>query len=341
MTPPLPRQPGLDLARALALCGMVLVSFHLASASSDLSGWLDRLIAMFQGRPAALFVTLAGLGIGLGSKGMRWRQAAARTARRGLFLLILGLANTLLFPADILHFYGAFFLIAALCLRLPSSLLLMVVMGLADLFVTLLFVFDYPAGWRWQDLSYPGFWQPLGFARNLLFNGWYPVVPWLAFLLLGLWLSRFDLASPRVRGLLLTGGVAAAVLAKAGSLLLSALFPAWDSLFALEPMPPLPLFLLSAAGIACALIALCLLLGESVALRALLPMGRQTLTLYLLHLPFVSLLTELDATAWQSLLAASLWLWLAARAAEWWQRHHGRGPLEALMRRLCDRRMPQ
>lgn len=342
------RLEGLDLARALALCAMVLVNFHLAmGAPQGQPGWLTALFSALEGRSAATFVMLAGVGLGLGTRRMAWGAAAAHTARRGLFLLGLGLLNVLLFPADILHYYGVYFLLAALCLRLPSSLLVMLAMGLADLFVTLIFLFDYQAGWRWADLSYPEFWQPVGFARNLLFNGWHPVVPWFAFLLAGLWLSRQPLGERRTQWRMVLGGSLAALLAKGSSLTLSALFPAWASLFALAPLPPLPLYLLFAGGAACALIGLCLLLMGSAwrppALGLLLPMGRQSLTLYMAHILLgmgaLEALGWLQGKApWQVLLAALLYLLAAALFARQWERRFGRGPLERLMRRLCDRR---
>ena len=341
------RLEGLDLARALALCGMVLVNFRLAMGATTGPGWLLDALTALEGRSAAIFVMLAGIGLGLGTRRLPFGDAAAHTVRRGLFLLALGLLNVLIFPADIIHYYGVYFLIAALCLRLPSSLLLVLALGLADLFVTLLFVLDYQAGWHWEDLSYSGFWQPTGFVRNLLFNGWHPVVPWLAFLLVGLMLSRQPLGERRIQWRLVLGGAATALLAKGSSLALSALFPTWASLFALAPLPPLPLYLLFAGGIACALIGGCLLLmgcaRPPALLAALLPMGRQTLTLYMAHILIgMGILEEMGwlegKGLWQMLLAAGLYLVAAGLFAARWEARFGRGPLESLMRHLCDAR---
>ena len=51
--------------------------------------------------------------------------------------------------------------------------------------------------WRdkvwYQDISYEGIATPAGFARNLFFNGWHPVLPWLSFLLFGMVLGRLEL----------------------------------------------------------------------------------------------------------------------------------------------------
>ena len=58
-----PRVPGLDLARAGAILGMVLVNFHLvvAGGAGD-PEWLQSAVASLQGRAAATFVVLAGVG---------------------------------------------------------------------------------------------------------------------------------------------------------------------------------------------------------------------------------------------------------------------------------------
>ena len=59
------RLEGLDLARFLAFAGMVLVNFDIVLRQPNLSEpWL---IDLAQGRAAALFVVLAGIGFALGS----------------------------------------------------------------------------------------------------------------------------------------------------------------------------------------------------------------------------------------------------------------------------------
>ncbi|CAJ1890421.1 hypothetical protein LMBIIBHN_03687 [Aeromonas salmonicida] len=280
------RLEGLDLARAMALLGMVLVNFRIAMGV--LTGgpdWLKAMLDALEGRSAASFVVLAGIGLGLSTRKLSWPTAMQHTAKRALFLLILGLLNYLVFPADIIHYYAVYFLLGACCLRLPSLWLLSLILLLAAGFVILLFHFNYDQGWQWHSFSYPEFWTLNGFVRNLLFNGWHPVVPWLGFLLYGLWLSRQALANASVQRWLLAGGVGAMVLAKGLSLWLLTLFPQPElaPLLATGPIPPAPLYLLFGMGAASTLIALCLWLGRALPTarwwRVWLPVGRQTLTL--------------------------------------------------------------
>ena len=65
--------------------------------------------------------------------------------------------------------------------------------------MVLLATLDYEAGWDFETFTYFGFWTAAGQVRHLFFNGFHPVVPWLAFLLVGMWLGRQDLRDPEVR----------------------------------------------------------------------------------------------------------------------------------------------
>lgn len=341
------RLEGLDLARAMALLGMVLVNFRIAMGV--LTGgpdWLKAMLDALEGRSAASFVVLAGIGLGLSTPKLSWPTAMQHTAKRALFLLILGLLNYLVFPADIIHYYAVYFLLGACCLRLPSLWLLSLIPLLAAGFVILLFHFNYDQGWQWHSFSYPEFWTLNGFVRNLLFNGWHPVVPWLGFLLYGLWLSRQALANASVQRWLLAGGVGAMVLARGLSLWLLTLFPQPElaPLLATGPIPPAPLYLLFGMGAASTLIALCLWLGRAQPTarwwRVWLPVGRQTLTLYIAHIMLG--MGVLEGLGWlqgqdlpEVVLAATLFALTALLFANLWSLRFARGPLEGVMRRLC------
>ena len=50
-----------------------------------------------------------------------------------------------------------------------------------------------------ETLDYHGFWTIGGQLRNLLYNGFHPVIPWAAFVLAGIWLGRHDLTDAKLR----------------------------------------------------------------------------------------------------------------------------------------------
>ena len=344
------RLDGLDMARFMAFAGMVLVNFKMVMGPDvPGGGWAGTLFTLLEGRAAATFVMLAGIGLGLMAR--RPDGIFTLTLRRAVFLLVAGLLNMLIFDADILHYYALYFVFGLLCIRQSTKALLALTLLLPFLFILLLLVLDYDAGWNWQDYSYAGFWTPSGFVRNLFFNGWHPVVPWLGFFLFGMILARLDLSNSKIRWWLLLGGgiVAIAGTALSGVLVEVGTQQLGDSeaalaLFGASPIPPAPLYMISAGGAAVTVIGACLLLSPALACMGLLVVltapGRQALTLYIAHIYVgMSILEIMGLFGGQSpervVLAAGMFCLTAMLYAWIWSRFYKRGPAEALMRRLA------
>lgn len=346
-TPRNNRLEGLDLARFLAFVGMVIVNFKIAMGVEGGSGVLSLLTTALEGRAAATFVVLAGIGLGLaGLKGLD--QTVSVTIKRAVFLLVIGLLNMTIFDADILHYYAFYFLFGVFVLPLSSRALVGVLVGLNIAFVAMILTLNYDAGWNWDDYTYTGFWTPAGFIRNLFFNGWHPVVPWLGFLLFGIILSRMSLVKRATQWKLVLGGVIAFVAAESVSaLLVTGLGPIDPELAALattEPVPPMPLYTLAGLGAACVAVGGCLLISDRLkamgVLRLLTPAGRQTLTLYIAHILFgMGTLEALGMlggqTVAQAVGASLLFCFAATVYALIWARCFKRGPVEAVMRKLA------
>ena len=92
------RIAGFDLARAFAIFGMVFVNFRLAMGGKSTTEWGEAFATMFDGRAAALFVVLAGIGVSLMSRKARLSTDEAVIAsvrwslvRRALLLFVVGL----------------------------------------------------------------------------------------------------------------------------------------------------------------------------------------------------------------------------------------------------------
>lgn len=344
------RLEGLDLARFLAFVGMVIVNFKIAMGAEGGkggSGVLNLLTTALEGRAAATFVVLAGIGLGLaGLKGLD--QTVSVTIKRAVFLLVIGLLNMTIFDADILHYYAFYFLFGVFLLPLSSRALFGVLVGLNIAFVAMILTLDYDAGWSWDNYTYTDFWTPLGFVRNLFFNGWHPVIPWLGFLLLGIILSRISLAERPTQWKLVLGGVIAFVVAEGVSAWLMATLgpidPELAVLASTAPVPPMPLYTLAGLGAACVVVGGCLLISDRLkamgVLRVLTPAGRQTLTLYIAHiLVGMGTLEALGMlggqTVAQAVGASLLFCFVATVYALMWARWFKRGPIEAVMRKLA------
>lgn len=347
---------GYDLARCLAIVGMVIVNFkivmHVTSAGAP--PWLA-LFDLVDGRASALFVILAGCGLTLMSARAR---AQADTAllradqviiwKRAAFLFAAGLLYIGVWPADILHFYGVYLAIGACALAWRTRTVLLAAIGMMLGFVLLAALMPYETGWNWDTLSYAGFWSPAGFARNLMFNGFHPVFPWAGFLLLGIALARLDLQDPATRRAVfgLGAGIAAAAetAAWAGAKWLAAGGGVWSHLWQTGPLPPLPLYWLGAGGAAVAILCLCIGLGarfgHSAWLAPAIHTGQLALTLYVAHVVVgmgtLEALGRLDGQTLGFALASALAFCAGAVVfAHLWRRRFRLGPLEWLMRRCA------
>lgn len=331
------RLSGLDIARFLAFCGMVLVNFRIAAAVTPGADPASLLTTALEGRAAALFVILAGIGL------MLARSDTAIVLKRAAFLMVIGLINLSIFDADILHYYAVWFVIAIPFMAMSDRGLWIGIATILSLSVLALVTLDYEAGWDWESYTYSGFWTVPGFLRHTFFNGWHPVFPWVCFLLFGLWLGRLDLGRRATQLALIAGGALAALLG---------LIPGWTTtdpeladLVQAQAIPPGPFYILSASGSAAAMLGLILWVEPALTRLRLTPWlavpGRQALTLYVAHILIgMGILDEMGlldgSLSPQQIFLYSLGFCAGASAyARLWALIASRGPLEALMRRLA------
>lgn len=339
------RVEGLDLARGLAVLGMVLVNFDLA-----LGGGGASVSSLAQGRASALFVVLAGVGIWLITQS-RGNGARKTLVRRGAVLFAGGLLLFTVWPADILHFYGLWFLLAGLLAG--ASPRAYAVLGIVVCFafpVLLALGFDYERHWNFLTLEYTSPWSKDGFVRHLLFNGFHPTVPWFAFLCAGFALAPKLLAKrpPLLRIAAISGAIAAATEATFWTLAKGADSLDEAALLNTASMPPTPPYIVAAGATAVCVLSLCLATSRHLLKPGLLrtpfrftaSAGRFALTLYVGHVLIGILPFHLDPASpprWEGHEVAFWWLaWctLAFVAAGLAESKGKRGPLEVLFRRL-------
>lgn len=106
---PSSRLAGLDLARLFALFGMVLVNFSIVMGAEGGTDSSATLSGFMEGKAAGTFVVLAGLGLGLSAARYGHSSNTKTILKRAAFLMVLGLLNSVIFPADILHYYAIYF----------------------------------------------------------------------------------------------------------------------------------------------------------------------------------------------------------------------------------------
>ncbi|MGE0179605.1 MAG: DUF418 domain-containing protein [Sphingomonas sp.] len=360
---------GFDLARALAIFGMITVNFRAKLTDAEEPEWLHRLVEQVDGRAAALFVFLAGVGVALLTRRSRESgdQVAIRSDRwllwrRALFLFVIGLAFRTIWNFDILHFYGVYLFAVAFLLTVPSRWVVATGLLLTFVFPLLFYIVPAQLGisfWGTNHGFYPG-----DLATDIFFQGYHPFAPWFAFLLFGLVVGRLDLGDKSLRRRLLVSGLIMVLVAEglaqallglgllkvAFGLAPRALIEAAADSFGTDPYPPMPLFVLAGTGWALVVTMAALGIGERWgARRWLTPLahaGQLALSIYIFHGTIGAW-----APAWvgypppQSLTWVLVYcvLFYAATIliATLWRRVFARGPIEAVMRWLTNpRRRP-
>ena len=105
---------GIDVSRALAIIGMIIVNFKVVFGENGQS-WVKSFAGVFDGKAAATFVILAGIGIALMTNSAiknddqnKLKIARIRIMKRAVFLFFIGISYITIWPADILHFYGIY-----------------------------------------------------------------------------------------------------------------------------------------------------------------------------------------------------------------------------------------
>lgn len=359
------RIAGFDLARALAIFGMITVNYRASiNQVGNPPDWFASLAHQVDGRAAALFVFLAGIGISLLSRKSRLSEDKAERRedrnnllRRAAFLLVLGFWLRQYWEYDILHFYGVYLIIAALLLGASVRILLAFAALLTFVFPLLYYVL--PAQFGIEFWATTNAFTPRDIAIDFFFQGYHPVAPWAAFMLVGMAIGRLDLGDPMVRKKLLLGGVALALMSEALAYVMldMGVFKIFDGahdrldlegasqLFGTAPYPPMPLFVAVGLGWGMAVVAICLAIGERFAerwwLQPFLHAGQLALTIYIFHGTIGIWAIEWmgykphQTLAWILDYSALVYLFCIV-AATLWRRRYSRGPVEAIMRRLTD-----
>ncbi|NED99157.1 heparan-alpha-glucosaminide N-acetyltransferase domain-containing protein [Phytoactinopolyspora halotolerans] len=368
------RLVGVDMARGLALLGMMGV--HIVPAVGD-DGQTTAIYLLASGRASALFAVLAGVGLALASGGARpptgraLHGAWAATASRALLLVAVGLVIGSLDSgvAVILVYYGLLFLLALPFLGLPATVLLPLgaLWAVAMPILSHAIRLDAPLS-SGGNIAPESFADPAQMLWQLTLTGYYPVLPWMAYMLVGLGIGRLALAATPVVIRLLIGGASLAVgtylvswiwletgglerltaagtgmhpfsrpFDDAGELLNTSFYGTTPTtsgwwLMVASQHTATPFDLLHTIGSSAAVLGVMLLLARrfSTALYPLGAIGSMTFTLYTLHV--ILLASLLPRTVEHALLVHVAVAFIIAVP---WRRSIGRGPLEALAARIA------
>jgi uncharacterized membrane protein YeiB len=331
------------VARALALLGMVWINGRYTLEAHDEPPWLVWALDHLDGRAAALFVVLAGVGVSLRARRVRddpsrFGAEAKALSVRAAVLFVVGMVHLHWWPWDILHVYGLYLLLAAPLLRLPTLALWALAGGVTA------------ASWA---LNRYGHWPHgddpftlLGLVGELWWVGLHPALPWFAFVLVGMALGRLDLSDAAVRRRVLAVALPVALLAEGTAAW--GIEHRWPDAWLAFPRPPTPGFVVAASATSVSTLTLCVAWAQprarSALVLALVATGQLAFTWYIAHVALLLLPRQHDWLPDPSLLVVVSWgtagFAAAMLASLWWRRRYPVGPLEGLIRQLTGRATP-
>ncbi len=283
------RDTRLDALRGIAV--LLMTEQHLGIWLVDLKRSARQLGAlvylnMLGGLAAPLFILLAGVGAAYASERLSFRASLSR----GVRLLLIGLALNLLTPGwfsassfYVLHLLGVWLILSPLLRKVDMT-------GLCAL--TLSVLTATVLGQIWLKTP-PQLTNAMmsgrtgkGLLRLALFEGHFPLFPWLAAALLGLLAGRLYRADRK--GPLLGLGLAClglSLCASSPALLLgraARLLP-WRALSSLEFYPASPALILGLSGVGILILRVASSLSSPSGTHPLVLFGRSSLTLLVVH----------------------------------------------------------
>ena len=350
---------GIDVARALAVVGMIIVNFKVVLGNSG-STWVEAFAGIFDGKAAATFVVLAGVGLALMSNsalrdrdGQKLRTVRIRIAKRALFLFIVGLSYITIWPADILHYYGVYMLVILLLLTSSERVILLSALALILFYPLLLGFYDYETGWNLETLEYLDFWTLNGFFRNLFINGFHPIIPWTSFMLVGFWFGKQPLSNDRFINMAFWISSSAFVVIQVLSHFAISFLPGgnsemaeeWSVILGTDPMPPVPIYMLNGMAISISVISGCIIIGKRFPANSLVVAlnrtGQLALTFYVAHVILgMGMIEAIDPERLGaypiefSVVYALLFSILCVVFAQYWLKKRTNGPLEWMMKKI-------
>lgn len=356
------RQLGLDVARALALVG--IMGNHLLGGGTYAARATSQLMSDYH---AVIFAVLIGCGVQLELDAARHRQRSPlrNVLVRGIFLITLGLGlgSVIHHVAVILLTLGLLTIVAHFAARLPNPAFL-ATLALTYLTGPALTVLNRAHGWTKQLLNpqLHHFTDPINATGSLLLADPYPFLVWTLYALVGIAYVRWIIH--RHTNLAATALAALGIFA-AAKIFGRLLAPAGGTLRQLTETTGYSgsyLNVVASAAVAVLVISVCSLaanfagrpapaqptrtsLPRTWPALAILPtlaaVGQLTLTWYVLHLllsdPLIPTLEALP-TQWRyadfAMWAAQVVVIVAVSA--WHRRHYRYGPLEAIPRKVAS-----
>lgn len=349
-----PRQPrivGVDVARGIAIIGMMSVHILDPGPFPWLSWMPDDWDQLFWGRSSILFATIAGISIAFMTGGTTPVTGANLVRARMRILIravvIFAIGGALKIPihniAVILEYYAVLFVLVLPFLAWQKGRLIGLAAALTVVMPPLYIVL---ANLLMRDEL-----GRISTISRLTYSGYYPAMIWIIFVLIGLGVGRLALTEARIQWRLLGAGTLLAIAGYGAGRAAERLYPQQPlaegeapdrfdlgAIATTEPHTGTWFEVVGSTGVALAVLAICLMVTPR-ARTVLFPLaaaGSMALSIYVVHV--VSMVwvwprLTLD-NQYQYFLGTVV---VALIASTVWSRAMGRGPLEHMLTAVSQR----
>lgn len=351
---------GIDIAKGLAIFGMIFMNYKIAgkylfSEPYNTNEITYSLLDNMSGRFGALFIFLAGMGVIL----MNWKALMnndivqlkinrRKLFKRSAFLLIIGMLFSLFWKADILHYYAFYIFIGSFLIKFKRRTLILLSIFCVIMFFILNLFLNWEIGWDFNTLEYVDLYTLEGFFKNLFFNGFHPIFPWMAFFLTGMAVAKSDLNTKSKNYLSIIVSIIVFVSVELLSFNLSKTIESKELyyLFSTNAMPPFFLFSISTMAMNIFALNLAIVISRIVSsnniiIKSLINTGQFTMSHYVFHLfPGLYLLYVLNMIVEITVLSIFIYSVIyfigAIYITQLWKKRFKHGPLETIMRKISN-----
>jgi uncharacterized protein len=190
------------LVQVFALAGAVIIGFHEVLVEGNAQwgvraqGWFWNIL---DGKVQAMLFLFAGVALYKVAENPDKDFVKRTIAREGGILIALGLISgifwhqELLLPLGLCSLLAIPFVLGKRVWLWPAAALFTFLMPL------LAFPMDLDASWDFSTLRYTGFWAPKAIFSRIFIDGYYPVISWMPYVLIGIWLGKFNLERKGIR----------------------------------------------------------------------------------------------------------------------------------------------
>ena len=347
----------LDIARSIALFGIIILNYHGYLNSANATGsvqttWFARLMDPWNGLlvpSPVIFVVVAGIACGLltaTSQQLSTMELRWLLIRRGTFLFTIGTMFEWVWNGTILPYYGIYFILASAVFHLKIKHIASLAMCIT-FFAALLSFWRYRQEINGHSTSWLQPFEP-NTPRNLIFRYFidytHPVLPWFAFFCVGLIIGKSYATFRLNRKKILFGCIPALFCTYLVSgLALHHTDGSWQRVLSTDPFERGILATVGACTSAVVVVILISFAADAYATAPLMQVlqrsGQVTLTLYLCH----GFIFNAVVHWWDwiqpggfttvfifSCVVTTLLIAIGA----WWQRSVGKGPVEVVYRKF-------